>query len=105
MENVAVWRVPVEARLRDGNGRPLPHPLVPQAAADIANDDASILCVGSPASANLTPSLFEVYFEIDRPARLVLEHQSGSKPEQIYLRVFTQNSKWHAMARMAVRRV
>ena len=80
-------------------------PILDPGMRDIANDDASVLCVGSPASANLTPSLFEAYFETDRPARLVLEHQSGSKPEQIYLRVFTQNSKWHAMARMAVRRV
>jgi hypothetical protein len=80
-------------------------PVLDPGMRDIANDDASVLCVGSPASANLTPSLFEAYFETDRPARLVLEHQAGSKPEQIYLRVFTQNSKWHAMARMAVRRV
>ena len=61
--------------------------------------------VWAASTANLSPSLFEVYFETDRPARMLLEHQSGSNPEQIYLRVFTQNSKWHAMARMAVRRV
>jgi hypothetical protein len=80
-------------------------PVLDPGMRDIANDDASVVCVGSPASANLTPSLFEAYFETDRPARLVLEHQAGSSPEQIYLRVFTQNSKWHAMARIAVRRV
>jgi hypothetical protein len=81
------------------------NPVLDPGMRDVANDDASVLCVGSTASANLTPSLFEAYFETDRPARLVLEHQAGSKPEQIYLRVFVQDSKWHAMARIAIRRV
>jgi hypothetical protein len=72
---------------------------------DVGNDDPSVICLGSPSSANLTPSLFEAYFETDRPARLILEHQAGSNPEQIYLRVFTQNSKWHAMARIAIRKI
>jgi hypothetical protein len=72
---------------------------------DIGNDDPSVLCVGSPSTANLTPSLFEAYFETDRPARMVLEHQAGSNPEQIYLRVFIQNSKWHAMARIGIRKI
>ena len=30
---------------------------------------------------------------------------TGSNPEQIYLRVFIQNSKWHAMARIAIRKI
>jgi hypothetical protein len=59
----------------------------------------------SPSSANLTPRLFEAYFETDRPARMILEHQAGSNPEQIYLRVFIQNSKWHAMARIGIRKI
>jgi hypothetical protein len=33
----------------------------------------------------------------------VFEHKSGSNPEQIYLRVFTRNSPWHAMARIGIR--
>jgi hypothetical protein len=41
----------------------------------------------------------------DKTARILLEHQSGSNPEQIYLRVFVQNSKWHAMARINIRRL
>ena len=81
------------------------NPILDPDMRDVANDDKSVLCVGSTASANLTPSVFEAYFETDRPARLVLEHQAGSKPEQVYLRVFTQNSKWHAMARIAIRRL
>jgi hypothetical protein len=71
----------------------------------VANDDPSIVCLGSPSSANLTPSVLETYFETDKSAQLILEHQTGSNPEQIYLRVFTQNSKWHAMARIAIRKI
>jgi hypothetical protein len=67
------------------------------------NDDPSAICIGSPSSANLVPSLFEAFYETDKTARLLLEHQSGSKPEQFYLRVFTQNSRWHAFARIAIR--
>jgi hypothetical protein len=72
---------------------------------DVANDDPSVLCIGSATTANLTPSVFEAYFETGSPARMILEHQAGSNPEQIYLRVFTQNSKWHAMARIAIRKI
>ena len=72
---------------------------------DVANDDPSVVCLGSPSTANLTPSLLETYFETDRPAQLILEHQSGSNPDHIYLRVFIQNSKWHAVARIAIRKI
>jgi hypothetical protein len=72
---------------------------------DVANDDPSVVCLGSPSTANLTPSLLETYFETDRPAQLILEHQSGSSPDHIYLRVFIQNSKWHAVARIAIRKI
>ncbi len=83
----------------------------PDAAADSANmrelpnSDPSVICIGSPSTANLVPSLFEAFYEADTPAQLVLEHQSGSTPEQIYLRVFVANSKWHLFARIAVRRL
>jgi hypothetical protein len=36
---------------------------------------------------------------------MVLEHQAGSNPERIYLRVFVQNSKWHAAARIGIRSI
>ena len=49
------------------------------------------------------PSLFETFYETDKPAQILLEHQSGSKPDQIYLRVFVENSKWHAFARISIR--
>ena len=72
---------------------------------DVGNDDPSVISIGSPCSANLTPSIFETYFETDRPARMLLEHQAGDNPQQIYLRVFVENSKWHAMARIAIRKI
>ena len=71
----------------------------------IENDDPSIISIGSPSTANLTPSLLEAYYETDKPAQIILEHQSGSHPEQIYLRVYVENSKWHAMARLSIRRI
>lgn len=83
----------------------------PDAVADPANmrglpnSDPSVICIGSPSTANLVPSLFEAFYETDKPTQLVLEHQSGSKPEQIYLRVFVENSKWHVFSRIAVRRL
>jgi hypothetical protein len=72
---------------------------------ELPNSDPSVVCIGSPSTANLVPSLFETFYETDKPAQLVLEHQSGSTPEQIYLRVFVGNSKWHLFARIAVRRL
>ena len=71
----------------------------------IDNSDPGVLCIGSTSTANMTPSLFETFFEAAGPTNLVLEHQCGSNPEQIYLRVFVQNSKWHAFARIAIRRL
>ena len=81
----------------------------PDAAVDPANlrelpnSDPRVMCIGSPSTANLVPSLFEAFYETDKPAQILLEHQSGSKPEQIYLRVFVENSKWHAFARISIR--
>jgi len=67
------------------------------------NGDPTVICIGSPSSANLVPSLFEAFYETGKTARILLEHQSGTKPEQIYLRVFVQNSRWHAFARISIR--
>jgi hypothetical protein len=69
---------------------------------ELPNSDASIICIGSPSTANLVPSLVDTFFETDKTAQILLEHQSGSKPDQIYLRVFVQNSKWHAFARISI---
>ena len=66
------------------------------------NGDPTVICIGSPSTANLAPSLFETFYETAKTTRILLEHQSGTKPEQIYLRVFVQNSKWHAFARITI---
>ena len=72
---------------------------------ELPNSDPSVVCIGSPSTANLVPSLFDAFYETDRAAQLILEHQSGSNPQQIYLRVFVENSKWHAFARISIRRL
>ena len=69
------------------------------------NGDPSVICIGSPATANMVPSVFDAFFEAGMPTQLVLEHQSGDKPDQIYLRVYTEKSKWHAVARISIRRL
>ena len=82
-----------------------PDYVLPAGVRGIENDDPRVICVGSSTTANLTPSLVETYFEADRATRIILEHQSGSSPEGIYLRVYTENSKWHAFARLCIRRL
>lgn len=89
------------ARLRTLGANALMNP----GMRDIDNADPSILCIGSTCTANLASSLVEAHYETDKTARILLEHQSGNSPEQIYLRVFTQNSRWHAMARLNIRRL
>lgn len=71
----------------------------------ISNSDRTVICVGSVSNANMVPSLFDGFFEAAAATRIVLEHQCGSNPQQIYLRVMVQDSRWHVMARLAVRRL
>jgi hypothetical protein len=75
----------------------------PASLRELPNSDPAIISIGSPTTANLSPSLLETFFETDKTVQILLEHQSGSKPDQIYLRVFVQNSKWHAFARISIR--
>jgi hypothetical protein len=82
-----------------------PNLVLPPGMRGIENSDPSIVCIGSPSTANLTPSLIEAYYEAAKTTQMILEHQSGSKPDQIYLRVYTENSKWHAHARLCIRRL
>src|SRR5215813_9931058 len=58
------------------------NPIVDPGMRTVGNDDPSVICLGSPCSANLTPSLFEAYFETNNSALMTLEHQAGSNPEQ-----------------------
>jgi hypothetical protein len=71
----------------------------------IGNAAPSVLCIGSSSTANLAPSLFETFYETDKSAQILLEHQSGTHPEQIYLRVFVGDSRWHAFARISIRQL
>jgi hypothetical protein len=71
----------------------------------LPNDDPSVLCIGSGCTANMTPSLFEAYYTSEEEVQILLEHQSGSNPDQIFLRVYVQESRWHALARIAIRRI
>lgn len=70
---------------------------------ELSNSAPAIISIGSPTTANLSPSLFETFYEADKTTQMLLEHQSGSNPDQIYLRVFVQNSRWHAFARISIR--
>lgn len=77
----------------------------PSGLREIPNDGPNIISVGCPASANLSPSFVEAYYEAAQPTQIILEHQCGANPQRIYLRVFVENSKWHAMARLAIRKL
>ncbi len=71
----------------------------------IPNEDPAIICIGSPSTPNMTPSLFDAYYTAENDVQIILEHQMGHAPDGIYLRVYTQKSKWHAFARIAIRRI
>jgi hypothetical protein len=79
----------------------------PTATVDpsIPNEDPRVICIGSPCTPNMTPSLFEAYYTTETEAQIILEHQMGHAPDQIYLRVYTEKSKWHAFARIAIRQI
>lgn len=73
----------------------------------ILDSDPSVLCIGSVATANMTPSLIDTYFENKTGdwVSMVLEHQAGHNPPQVYLRVFVQDSPWHVFSRISLRRL
>jgi hypothetical protein len=77
----------------------------PSNMRSIPNEYVGVICVGSPCTPNMTPSLFEAYYTTEEEVQIILEHQMGHAPDNIYLRVYTQNSKWHVLARIAIRRI
>ena len=77
----------------------------PATLRELPNSDPRIICIGSPSTANLCPACSKPTSKPTSRWQTLVEHQSGSQPEQIYLRVFTQNSKWHAFARISIRRI
>lgn len=71
----------------------------------IPNDDPSVICLGSTNTANFGPSTFETYVTVDKPRSFFIEHQAGGNPQQIWLRVYVENSRWHLMARVSIERL
>lgn len=69
------------------------------------NADPRVISIGSPSTPNLTPSVFETYYKADTITHILLEHQSGTHPDHTYLRIHIENSKWHALARISIRRI
>jgi hypothetical protein len=69
------------------------------------NSDPNVISIGSPSTPNLTPSIFETYYATDTDKHILLEHQSGTHPDHTYLRINIENSKWHALARISIRRI
>jgi hypothetical protein len=48
----------------------------------IPNEDPRIICIGSPCTPNMTPSLFEAYYTTEKEVQIILEHQMGHAPGQ-----------------------
>ena len=90
---------------RNGDGAlPLIRRLLPVAAGgreargtpkNIKNEHPSVKCIGSGATANMGLSLFETYLMATAGNENDFGASSGRQSPQIYLRVYTQNSKWH----------
>lgn len=74
---------------------------------DLSRDESNeqAICIGSSATANAVPSLFETYVTTKVVTRILLEHQSGDNPDGIFLRVYTEESIWHVFARISIRRL
>lgn len=71
----------------------------------LENSDPSVISIGSPSTPNLTPSIFEAYYTTEKETQILVEHQSGSRPDRIYSRINIENSKWHALARISIQRI
>jgi hypothetical protein len=67
------------------------------------NEDA--VAVGTMTSANMLPSSIDTYLQVDKEARLVLEHQIGSEVAGVNLQLYVVNSTWHVMARISISRL
>jgi hypothetical protein len=74
-------------------------------AEDSPEDRDAGFALGSIATANAIPSLVETYFTTAGEARIVMEHQSGSDPRDVYLQVYSAGSAAHVFARLCIRRL
>jgi hypothetical protein len=74
-------------------------------AEESAEDHDAGFVLGSASTANTVPSLVETYFTTADEAHIVMEHQSGSDPKDVYLQVFSNGSAAHVFARICIRRL
>ena len=74
---------------------------------DLSRDESNeqAIVIGSGCTANVIPSLIETWFTTDEEARILLEHQSDSNTDGIYLRHYSEDSCWHVFARISIRLV
>lgn len=70
-----------------------------------AEDRDAGFVFGGVSTANVVPSLVETYYSTDRPVSFVMEHQCGSKVEDICLQSDSGGSTHHVFARIAIRRL
>lgn len=66
--------------------------------------------IGSPSTAlDMTPSLFDLVFHVDRVAQICVGHQSGDEfQDKVYLSVYSVDgvsSPYHVFARIAITRL
>jgi hypothetical protein len=78
---------------------------VGETVEESAEDRDAGFVFGSISTANAVPSLVETYFTTAEAARIVMEHQSGSDPKDIYLQVYSNGSSAHVFARLSIRRL
>jgi hypothetical protein len=72
---------------------------------DDASSNETAIVVGSATTANAVPSLFETYLTVEKETQILVEHQSGHTVTDIHLQVYTENSPWHILARICIRRL
>lgn len=74
-------------------------------AQDSPEDRDAGFVLGSVSTANAVPSLVETYFTTADAAQIVMEHQSGGEPKDVYLQVYSAGSSAHVFARLCIRRL
>src|SRR5215213_898143 len=68
---------------------------------ELPEDRNAGFAFGSICTANAIPSLVETYFTTPDEARIVMEHQSGNDPKDVYLQVYSGGSSMHVFARLS----
>jgi len=72
---------------------------------ELPEDHDAGFVIGSICTANAIPSLVETYFTTAAGVGIVMEHQSGSDPKDVYLQVYSNKSSAHVFARISIRRL